>query len=71
MVSGISLLTVYISEKPCKNVEDIIKKTSEKTGEYMAWKTYYKHRKEAISILNTILWGFTSKECLPILERFI
>lgn len=61
----------YMSEKPCKNVEDIIKKISEKTGEYMAWKTYYKHRKEAISILSTILWGFTSKECLPILERFM
>ena len=64
------LFYTYISEKPCKSVEDIISLVEEKT-EPMSWKTYYKRKKEAISTLSTILWGFTSKECLPILEEFI
>ena len=60
----------YLSEKPLKKVEDIIKKVAEKT-EYMAWKTYFKRRKHTISLLSTILWGYTSKECLPILQELI
>lgn len=64
------LYYTYISEKPCKNLEDLIRRISEKT-EYISWKTYYNRRKKAIQILSTILWGFTSKECLPVIEEFI
>lgn len=61
----------FLSEKPEKSIEDIIQKISEKTDDYISWKTYYKYRKGAINVLSTILWGFTSKECLPILEEFV
>lgn len=60
----------YMSEKIYKKVEDIIEKIASVTGEYMAWKTYYAKKRRAIETLGTILWGFTSKECLPIIEDF-
>ena len=60
----------YMSEKTYKKVENIIEKIASVTGEYMSWKTYYAKKKRAIETLSTILWGFTSKECLPILEDF-
>lgn len=65
-----TLYYTYMSEKREKTIEDIMVKISEKTGEYMSWKTYYRKRRQATELLSTILWGFTSKECLPILEDF-
>ncbi len=64
------LYFTYLSETPCKRVEDIISKIEEKTDS-MSWKTYFKRRKAAIETLSSILWGFTSKDCLPILKEFI
>ena len=61
----------YMSEKSYKKVENIIEKIASVTGEYMSWKTYYVRKRKAIETLSTILWGFTSKECLPILEDFV
>ena len=58
----------YISEKSYKKVEDIIEKIVDATGEYMSWKTYYTKKKRAIETLSTILWGYTSKDCIPIIE---
>lgn len=65
------LYYTYLSEKQLKSVDEIIKKVLEQTGGYMCLKTYYRNRKKAIELLSTILWGFTSKECLPILEKFV
>lgn len=65
-----TLYYTYISEPPCKTLEDVIRRISENT-EYLSWKTYYKRRKKAIQILSNILWGFTSKECLPVIEEFV
>ena len=61
----------YMTKKPYKKVENIIDKVVSVTGESMSWKTYYAKKRRAIETLSTILWGFTSKECLPILEDFI
>lgn len=63
------LYYTYLSEKPCKRIEDIIRLVGEKTEE-ISWKTYFNKRRKAIEILSTILWGFASKECMPILEAF-
>ena len=60
----------YLSERSSKRVEDIIDLVADKT-ESMSWKTYFKRRRHAINILSTILWGFTSKDCLPLLKAFI
>ena len=64
------LYYTYITEKPSKRVDDIIKLVEEKT-DYLSWKKYYKLKKEAIQILGSILWGFTTKDCLPMLEDFL
>jgi len=61
----------YLSDKRIKNIQDIIDKINEKTGEYISFRTFFRKRKEAIDVLGTILWGFTSKECLPILNGFV
>lgn len=64
------LYYTYFSEKPCRNTEEIIDLISEKT-EYMSWGSYFKRKARAIEILSNILWGFTSKECLAILDEFV
>lgn len=60
----------YLSDKPMKRVEDIIVRVAEHS-EMMSWKTYFNKRKKAIEILSSILWGFTSKDCLPIIKEFV
>lgn len=64
------LYYTYFSERPCKKTEEIIELVSEKT-EYMSWGSYFKRKAKAIEILSNILWGFTSKECLAILDEFV
>jgi hypothetical protein len=59
----------YLYEKPIKSVDKIIEKMAPEVG-YISWKTYFRKKKKAIEILSTILWGFTSKECLPIINSF-
>ena len=64
------LYYTFLSDKPCRNVDMIIYMVGEKT-EPMSWKTYFKKRKQAIETLSTILWGFTTKDCLPVIEKFV
>jgi len=64
------LYYTYLSERPCKTVDDILNRVGEKT-EMMSWRTYFKRRKKAIEVLSGILWGYTAKECLPILDEFV
>ena len=61
----------YMSEKAYKSIDEVIKKIDEDMDEFLSWKRYYKIKKEAIEILGTILWGFATKECLPILNGFV
>lgn len=63
------LYYTYLSEKPCKSIEAIIELICQKYP--MSWKTYFRKKEKAIQVLSTILWGFTSKECLPVLQEFI
>ena len=63
------LYYTYISEKPSRRIEDIIRRVEEKT-DVLSWKRYYKLKRDAIEILGTILWGFATKECMPILNEF-
>lgn len=64
------LYYTYFSERPCRNTEEIIDLISEKT-EYMSWGSYFNRKTRAIEILSNILWGFTSKDCLAILNEFV
>lgn len=64
------LYYTYFSERPCRNTEEIIELISEKT-ECMSWGSYFKRKTKAIEVLSSILWGFTTKECLAILNEFV
>ena len=64
------LYHTYLSDKPSGSIEEIIDKLAQ-NGQYMSWKTYYNKRTKAIEILSTVLWGFTSKDCMPIIEQFL
>lgn len=35
----------------------------------MSRRTYYIRREEAVQTLSSVLWGYTSKECLAVLEQ--
>lgn len=37
----------------------------------ISYSTYYRRRQHAIDTLSSILWGYTSKESLAILEQFL
>ena len=37
----------------------------------ISYSTYYRRRQNAIDTLSSILWGYTSKESLAILEQFL
>ena len=65
------LYFTYLSEKACPTVDEIMDNVYAKTNKYMSQKTYFKHRKAAINKLSTILWGFTSKDCCAIVEKFV
>ena len=64
------LYYTYLSEKPCKTIDNILDRIAEK-AEMMSWRTYFKRRKKAVEALSGILWGYTAKECLPILDEFV
>ena len=36
----------------------------------ISFPTYYRKRKKAVEALSSILWGYTSQECLQVLEQF-
>lgn len=42
----------------------------ELTGGDISYRTYYRKRRAAIEALSTILWGFTAKETLNMLDQF-
>ena len=36
----------------------------------ISFRTYYRKRREAIEALSSVLWGYTSKDSLDVLEQF-
>jgi len=65
------LYYTYLSEKPCKTIDEIIDLIAENSRDFISRKTYFRRRIKAIECLSTILWGFTSKECSPVLDEFM
>ena len=62
------IFNVYVHEGYVKLAE-MFNETVSCKGEKM--KTYFAKKKQAIEYLSTILWGFTTKDCLPIIKKFI
>lgn len=58
----------YLSPQELQNTEEIIEKLRPHIAN-ISHRTYYRKRPEAIAALSTILWGYTSKDCIAILNK--
>lgn len=59
----------FLSPQQLRNVEEIIEKLRPHIRD-ISFRTYYRRRREAIDALSSILWGYTSKDSIDILEQF-
>lgn len=63
------LYYAFLSPQELKNTEEIIEKLEPHIAN-ISYRTYYRKRHAAIEALSTILWGFTAKETLDMLNKF-
>jgi len=72
--SGESLYWVlyftFMTPQKLQNTEEIIEKLRPHVRD-ISIPTYYRKRQEAISVLSSILWGYTSRDCLDILDQLV
>lgn len=61
------LYYTYLSPQEPANVNEILIQL-EKHFPPMSVRTYYGKREEAVNILSSVLWGYTSKECQDIVQ---
>ena len=59
----------FLSPQELKDTNEIIEQLAHHISN-ISYRTYYRKRHEAIAALSTILWGFTAKETLDILNKF-
>ena len=59
----------FLSSQQLRNVEEIIEKLRPHIRD-ISFRTYYRKRQEAIEVLSSILWGYTSKDSMEILDQF-
>ena len=59
----------FLSPQQLRNVEEIIEKLRPHIRD-ISFRTYYRKRQEAIETLSSILWGYTSKDSMEILDQF-
>lgn len=62
------LYYTFLSSQQLRN-EDIIDTLTPHIRNISS-RTYYRKRQEAIEALSSVLWGYTSKDCLLILDQF-
>lgn len=63
------LYYTFLSPQQLHNVEEIIEKLRPHIRD-ISFRTYYRKRREAIEALSSILWGYTAKDSLAVLEQF-
>ena len=59
----------YLSPQQLQNIDEIIEKLEPHIVN-ISRRTYYRKRPEAVQALSSILWGYTSKDCIEMLDRF-
>lgn len=64
------LYYTFLSPQQLKNVDEIIEKLRPHIRD-ISLRTYYRKRQECISALSSILWGYTSKDSMKMLEQLI
>ena len=63
------LYYTYLSPQQYKNTEEIIELLQPHIQD-ISYRTYFRKRKEAIESLSSVLWGYTSRDSLNLLEQF-
>lgn len=63
------LYYAFLSPQELKNTDEIIEKLEPHISN-ISYRTYYRKRRDAIEALSTILWGYTTKETVNILNQF-
>lgn len=63
------LYYTFIIPRKFQNTQQIIDKLCGHIGE-ISYRTYFRKRQDAIDALSSILWGYTSKDCSEVVERF-
>lgn len=63
------LYYAFLSPQELKNTEEILKKL-EPHIDNISYRTYFRKRRAAIEALRSVLWGFTAKETLDLLNKF-
>ncbi len=58
----------FLSPQQFHSAEEIVEQLRPHVRS-ISYRTYYRHRKEAIEALSSILWGFSSRESLELLNR--
>lgn len=59
----------YLSPQQYRNTDEIIEQLIPHIRD-ISYRTYYRKRREAIDALSSILWGYSAKDSLSILEQF-
>ena len=63
------LYYTYLSPQQYKNTEESIEQLQPHIRD-ISYRTYFRKRKEAIEALSSVLWGYTSRDSLNLLEHF-
>ena len=63
------LYYTFIVPQQLQNTQQIIDKLGSHIRE-ISYRTYFRKRQDAIDALSSILWGYTSKDCMEVLEHF-
>lgn len=63
------LYYTYLSPQQLQNVDEIIDQLRPHLRD-ISIPTYYRKRKKAVEALSSILWGYTSQECMKVLAEF-
>lgn len=57
----------YLSPQQYHNADEIVELLRPHIRD-ISYRTYYRRRKEAIGVLSSILWGYTSKETIQLMR---
>ncbi|MDR2605758.1 MAG: hypothetical protein LBC38_00565 [Oscillospiraceae bacterium] len=59
----------FLSPTRCRNVDEIIESLRNHIRD-ISFRTYYRRRNEAVEVLSSVLWGYSSNDCRDLLEQF-
>ena len=59
----------FLSAQQLRNSDEIVEALRTHVPD-ISYSTYYRRRQDAVDALSSVLWGYSSKECIEILDSF-